>query len=678
MNFPFSGVAMNIKYQKASRPLLVLRSLTLALCLLFIFWASETVQSELPPIDGPQGEHSIGELAKVLKENPKNQIKYRRFIEEAMYQQKYQEAKEILTYLCTRFPDTSQFALDLIEIEFSEGRINEAQESLDRFSEGFDLRHNPHFQLLSAKIFFQQNRDADGESLYRLAASHIQDTLDVFLFIRDIGYLFREDEEAETSGLTPASFPDFLRRFWISRDPDLATPLNERIPEHFRRLFEARNKYRRYTTESYNEDLYAFEHRDKPGVFVQMGDAFKASAVQDSTMWNRDLDDLGLILVRHGHWDDWTTFLCEDCAQNISCRYYKRIDRPEMIFHFVRYGLIRGWCLESLPHYFENRAEFGPKYAQLDPQITAIEASAMELPSLYRELTHLTQTSLKTALTTESPDFQFDVSPLNVPMHFLYFKGDSGRVQMNWYYCLTGREITLRKTGSENLIDITGFMGVFDKTWREQVRQTFHDIRRVRTPESVWVKGHSIDYKQFQVPTGPLFFQAQIQDNVSKRKGVYQGNLNCPFFGENALCMSDVLLSGEIEPQDGPAHFKRAGLKYSPHMFSDYSQGQIIGIYFEPYNLLIDKNGQTRFRVTLTVSSGFPEKKNWFERLFAGKRESISLSHDYLGDKRDDLVFLNFDASRMNSGELTLTVQIEDLLAGTQVEKQVPIRIVAN
>ena len=47
------------------------------------------------------------------------------------------------------------------------------------------------------------------------------------------------NERATFSATPPQERAAFLRRFWAKREPDLATPLNERLGEHFRRFEEA-------------------------------------------------------------------------------------------------------------------------------------------------------------------------------------------------------------------------------------------------------------------------------------------------------------------------------------------------------------------------------------------------------------------------------------------------------
>ena len=62
--------------------------------------------------------------------------------------------------------------------------------------------------------------------------------------------------------------------------------------------------------------------------------------------------------------------------------------------------------------------------------------------------------------------------------------------------------------------------------------------------------------------------------------------------------VSDVLVSGEITFDDEKAVFKRGNIGFTPHMFSDFKVGEKVGMYFEIYNLFLNENGNSNFRVT--------------------------------------------------------------------------------
>ena len=59
----------------------------------------------------------------------------------------------------------------------------------------------------------------------------------------DIRLVTSLEELAEFNNTPEAERPAFLRRFWNDRDPDLSTPVNERLLEHYRRVWHALTEF---------------------------------------------------------------------------------------------------------------------------------------------------------------------------------------------------------------------------------------------------------------------------------------------------------------------------------------------------------------------------------------------------------------------------------------------------
>ena len=95
---------------------------------------------------------------------------------------------------------------------------------------------------LRAQAALESGRLAEGERLYWHAVDRAAaDTTD--LLWRQVAMVASPEEEVEYY-ITPADRrPDYFRGFWARREPDLTTPGNERLAEHFRRLRLARREF---------------------------------------------------------------------------------------------------------------------------------------------------------------------------------------------------------------------------------------------------------------------------------------------------------------------------------------------------------------------------------------------------------------------------------------------------
>jgi tetratricopeptide (TPR) repeat protein len=95
---------------------------------------------------------------------------------------------------------------------------------------------------LRAQAAFEAGRIAEGERLYWHAVDRAEaDTSDRLW--RQIVAIATPDEEVTYAVTPPEQRAAFFRGFWARREPDLATPANERLAEHFRRLRAARRDF---------------------------------------------------------------------------------------------------------------------------------------------------------------------------------------------------------------------------------------------------------------------------------------------------------------------------------------------------------------------------------------------------------------------------------------------------
>src|SRR5207244_751624 len=96
--------------------------------------------------------------------------------------------------------------------------------------------------LLRAEASFQLGRDTTGYAWYDSALAHAD--LDSSGALWDnVRLIATPDEAARFAATGPGDARRFFLWFWGKRDPNLVTPWNERIAEHFRRLAYARRHF---------------------------------------------------------------------------------------------------------------------------------------------------------------------------------------------------------------------------------------------------------------------------------------------------------------------------------------------------------------------------------------------------------------------------------------------------
>jgi hypothetical protein len=101
---------------------------------------------------------------------------------------------------------------------------------------------DPAPRALLAQVLYEVGRDAEAAPVYAAArAAAAQDTAAVLW--RQVRGIASPRERGTWERTAPAGRAAFLGMFWASRDPDLRTPLNERLGEHFRRTHAARRLF---------------------------------------------------------------------------------------------------------------------------------------------------------------------------------------------------------------------------------------------------------------------------------------------------------------------------------------------------------------------------------------------------------------------------------------------------
>ena len=176
--------------------------------------------------------------------------------------------------------------------------------------------------LARAEASFQTGRDALGYAWYDSALTHADDDSTGAMW--DAVWMIATPREMRAQDSTPpGARRQFFERFWATRDPNLLTPGNERIAEHFRRFDYARRYFRllhplnlyhrspRYRTvvESYQRDfLQQVAQQDSEPYPGFEGDRLLAASRQlpgipageATSSALAGFDARGLIYLRHG------------------------------------------------------------------------------------------------------------------------------------------------------------------------------------------------------------------------------------------------------------------------------------------------------------------------------------------------------------------------------------------
>lgn len=637
------------------------------------------------------GKDEVKVYEKALKANPDSPIFYTKYLEAAKWHSEEKRAIPILEMLIVTQPANPKFYLDLADIFL---RLEESQKSsslLDSLENNFSQYSKSQFYLLRAKNLFFQEKSSEGLVFYWQAIEAINDSADNRAIFLDLFYLMKNEEYELYRTAEIAQLPSFYRAFWQSRDPNLATPENERISEHYSRLFYARKNYRKYLKHYRHVDLgYTIGLQAKILGMEDIKEEPLSHLLPEAIAANQicDLSDLGLVYIKHGKPDvqiissDEFDSLC----MKISWKYSPAAHRPKMILHFILYSGAAGYRLCSGP-FLNGRWELGGNYLHLDPGAQLPPVNQQDRFStrgrnlqLIEELHEQIITDAQVSMEKETSDYEHKEELFELPFRLLCFKDENKNQLLEIYTLINHCQLAAVPDSEINRLQFSKFFGIFDSQWNRIYsiqKDTTADL--IITPKQ-WKKAPAVDVERFSLKAGNYHCEIQYNDLNSNKVSVSKGPIEIPDYHQDQLMLSDVILSWPIQPANSrKSVFTKGEIKYSPHMFHAYLSGGLAGIYYEIYNLKYDVDGKTRFRVSYELSPNDSRKsKNIFARLgnlFLPESGSIRLSNQYQGTTTDEKIHMNFDLGKTPGGEYTLSIQVTDLVTNEESENVVPVKI---
>jgi tetratricopeptide (TPR) repeat protein len=602
-------------------------------------------------------------LAEGLKLNPENALLYSTFKHSTFWHREEEAGIPVFEFMIDKFPKEAMYAIDLAKALYNLDQFAVSIALLDSIERTYSEYSNSQVNLLRAKIGFNSDDIKPGTQCYLKALDTIEDSLDAKEIFADIRYLMTNLQYDEYQMTSIADMSAFFKRFWLARDPNLATPQNERIPLHLKRLNYAQKNYRRYlTSQDENALLYKFVHPLNGVIPIREGDVLIRSLITEALKTDLDIDDMGLIYIRHGEPDNLANFTCMTCPQNISWQYFARQNQPEMIFHFRKHGDARGWFLESIPYAFSNRGDFGGVYALLDPTFE----QTVDIPDRQYRYEKLNEENIglaKVGLNTESDDYKYKKSLINFPLKLISFKSTNSETEVGLYFWIGGSVLRLDTSEPTNMLKYKKFIGIFDDHWNEMVRYNKGKQFPILLSPELWENSGFVEMEKFSVPPGKYYCEIQLEDNVSDHIGVYKGSIVIPNYYTEGLMLSDVILSGTVMRSDEYAPYKKGDVAYDPHMFSAFKRNETVGVYVEVYNLLLDTTDRTDFAVT------------WFLREADSEDELVQSTLAYSGSSTDDKIFFNLELATVDTGDYEMVIQVKDRISEAEVRKIIKLSV---
>ena len=534
--------------------------------------------------------------------------------------------------------------------------------------------------------------------------------------LQDIRLLATLKETAAYEALPPEQQPDFVRMFWQRRDPTPATPSNERLVEHYRRVL--------YAMQHFSSGQKPWDKRGE--IYIRYGEPAHKSRAGDV----RYEMDPNVVRVKERLWMGLTPEAHKEIIARMgrlrtSTRdvQYQGEDAGDLIvsdFESIDYELnpnrtffgggadrndgnyyddvqdshrdrdagmtnIRGFPIFPIDGGSNWEYWIYPDVAGgIEVVFTALDSrGGFDFPDMPqgRVLSTFNQSQwtakrpdrvMARAVRQQSEIYRSVTDDLAFHFDAIDFRGESPRSRLEVYYGVPlGALIDSGRTEGH----IERGIALFDSTWTPVFRKVAGLPFAVSDDAEVGSGTLLIDELALNVPPGKYFLGVEVHDRTRNMMGAYTREVEVEAYQGGELGLSDIEMAGSVV-EDAAAKVK-GGHKVVPMPSKTYVPGQPVTIYYEVYGLTFDELGQTRYQMDYKISprKGKPLIVTILRAvgtlLGIEEEKEVTISYEQVGTRETEYNYLEIDVSGSEAGHYEMEVTVTDLNTGMKVNKEV-------
>lgn len=548
----------------------------------------------------------------------------------------------------------------------------------------------------------------------------------------DISLVASSEELRSYNEAAGVGLEAYRKRFWNGRDPDLSTPVNERLLEHYRRVWHALTDFSkgkqpwdargdvyirfgepdhrsRSDDPNFKQSLKVQRVKERLAYNIYKGDVRAHTFVgpvypvrslkqldgawyelRDVKIENADASDPespDAGLDDHEHTG-------ESCTQCMDTSPPAPIDSVKLgimsldeslgfgDYHPVTTDEDRStvpwetWIYTGAGGGIEITFtdEIGSgiyDYAPVPPNQGDI--SLGETATLSRHAPH----SVYRRAARVTPDFytpRHETPPLDFHYSLADFRGDDGRSLLEIYYgvpILPAHYLPDENVTRQVLTHHAALISSSQDTVYRRTDEMTYEAAGNQAGEGLMVP----DVLKMQLPPGAYRLEVKSQDRLRGRMGIYQQQVEVDLYGEERLQISDLEMAWQVGVETVGSKFTKGDLKVVPMPSRAYRKGQSVFVYYEIYNLETDAFGQTNYDVSYTITSrDTPGRTGNISRLFrwgSGRREELAVTYEQQGTSTQVEEYVELALDEHVPGGYSLKVSINDGNSGESVEKDV-------
>lgn len=549
----------------------------------------------------------------------------------------------------------------------------------------------------------------------------------------DISLVASAEELEAYRAATEEEKVTFLNRFWLKRDSDILTAINERVIEHYRRVWYARTffaaaspwdkrgeVYIRYGQPDYrsrstrrqfvqNPKVQAVRDRmavalygDEAALLTFTGPVFPVRANRshlEATLFDQRVtpdaagattadDDVGIdasqVSALAEKEQDPMAEIREDSRFDEFGDLNTRLNfggyAPITLDNEVGTVPWETWTYTGIGNgmeitFTDERGTGAFDFAPIPPPSLDTDVSR-----LARFTEYAPRVVFRNAVS-RMPDVyrpRFHHPPLDFYFDLASFRAPEGGTTLEVYYGIPAAQVQVGQRRDVSYIQVKCALALAPADYSVIHRTSSSRAYRVANDFSGAQKAFMPELLKLQVPPGKYDLQVQIKDLLSGHNGIYRQTVDVKEYPDDRLRISDIQLAATIGETKLQKRFKKGEVWVVPMPTRNYRGAQQVYAYYEIYNLKKNRFGQTRFKVKYVVRyvskpirGALGSVASGLRSLFRSKRPSVSISYEHDGTEPNEQSYLEIDLDKVKHGVNVLEVEIKDLVSGRSEEREI-------
>lgn len=469
------------------------------------------------------------------------------------------------------------------------------------------------FLLLAGYAAHQLMREAQAEQFFAKALTLLPES--TVAEYQKVDLLLSPEERRRFARLAPVDQRKTTEMFWRKLDPDLTTDVNERLIEHYSRIFYADLLFTPPRTG-------LIGHRTKRGeIMIRFG--------EPQMMW------------RGAGAQPDTAFMAE---------LSRGIEPPHWLWKYTE-GLNETFVFVD---YFQNGnfdfpfPEKGLAAGSADYRLYSLTVST---PAVYVPA--------------------FEKEPLLALFSLKQFKGQEQKSRLVAYYAISNASLAFAPGRSLARAVLYHSATAYDENWFKVASESSGFEYFVPPTQMNNKAMAALNQISLNSPPGRLRVAFSITDSTTNRRAVLQKEVALYDF-HSGLAVSDLVLADLVRRARNERYLTHRGWVIRPNLNRFFFRLRPLHLYFEIYNLVPDLTGKSKYTVTYRLRR-LAEKKKGLEKLaglFAQqKSEQVSQTFQEQSASRDVMRTILIDLSRLAIGHYQLLVEVNDLIGGRKTAR---------